>query len=325
MSPYLSIVVTTRNDDYGENQLHRTQVFLRALLHQWRKHRLDAELIVVEWNPPPDRPSIGRALAMAPPPGFPADRLRLVAVDPAIHALCANAGRIALFEWLGKNVGIRRARGRYILATNPDLLFSNELVAFLASQSLDPASYYRIDRLDVWQSVPAHLDVDAQLDFCAKGVYRVSLREETFPIDYHAGEPVPRVTADRMERLRAYLARRGWPTDRVHCNASGDFTLASREHWFAMRGYPELTTHSFADAFACVQAAAAGLREVVLQPPMRLYHQEHDRSEQASRPLTPLAGFIERGNRMLDLHQVEVDNPPTWGLGNMPLPERPLL
>lgn len=322
MNPYISFVVTTRNDDYGENQLHRTNVFLRALLHQWRKHRLDAELVIVDWNPPPGRPPMAQAIDR---PDFLspslASRVRFITVSPNLHALLNNAGRMALFEWLGKNVGIRRARGRFILPTNPDLLFSDELMAWLASEQIDPGSYYRIDRADVWETVPAHLSVDEQLAFCAKGVYRVALKEELFFVDYIGGRIVPRVTADRMMRLRAYLAKRGWPTDRVHCNAAGDFTLASREHWFAMRGYPELTTHSFADSFACVQAAASGLREVVLQEPMRIYHQEHDRSEQARRPLTPMQGFIDRGNRMLDTHQPEVDNPPTWGMGNMPLPE----
>ncbi|MCX5661523.1 MAG: hypothetical protein NTW19_17735 [Planctomycetota bacterium] len=320
MNPYLSFVVTTRNDDYGENQLHRTNVFLRALVHQWRKHRLDAELVVVEWNPPLDRPPITDAIEW--PSDLPKDRVRVVRVSPNLHALLPNAGRMALFEWLGKNVGIRRARGRFILPTNPDLLFSDALMAFLASESLEPGAFYRIDRADVWETVPARLSVDEQLDFCAKGVYRVALREELFFVDYIGGRIVPRVTADRMIRLRAYLAKRGWPTDRVHCNAAGDFTLASREHWFAMRGYPELTTHSFADSFACVQAAAAGLREIVLDEPCRIYHQEHDRSEQARRPLTPMQGFIDRGNRMLDQRLPEVDNPPTWGMGNMPLPEQ---
>ena len=39
---------------------------------------------------------------------------------------------------IAKNVGIRRARGRFMLATNIDIIFSNELVDWLASGPLEP-------------------------------------------------------------------------------------------------------------------------------------------------------------------------------------------
>jgi len=38
---------------------------------------------------------------------------------------------------IAKNVGIRRARGRFVLCTNVDLLFSDKMVRFLAFGRLD--------------------------------------------------------------------------------------------------------------------------------------------------------------------------------------------
>ncbi len=50
-NPYLSVVATARNDNHGGNMLRRMQIFVNGFLEQCRRHQLDAELILVEWNP----------------------------------------------------------------------------------------------------------------------------------------------------------------------------------------------------------------------------------------------------------------------------------
>src|SRR6516165_4483839 len=67
---------------------------------------------------------------------------------------------------IAKNVGLRRARGRYLLATNIDILFSDELCRFLARRELRPGLMYRIDRLDVAGDVPVDAPVPEQLAYC---------------------------------------------------------------------------------------------------------------------------------------------------------------
>ena len=82
-TPYLSAVVTSRNDDHGGNLLPRMQVFTSAFIEQCKRHGLAAELIVVEWNPPPKRPSLADALRWPQDPG--PCRVRLIRVPPEIH------------------------------------------------------------------------------------------------------------------------------------------------------------------------------------------------------------------------------------------------
>ena len=55
-NPYLSIVITSRNDEHGYNALQRMQVSLSGLLEQLEKHKIESELILVDWNRPADRP-----------------------------------------------------------------------------------------------------------------------------------------------------------------------------------------------------------------------------------------------------------------------------
>ena len=65
--------------------------------------------------------------------------MRLLSVAPAAHAWLQQKGELGagpFGEYFAKNVGIRAARGRFVLAHNPDAVFSPELVGFLAGRSL---------------------------------------------------------------------------------------------------------------------------------------------------------------------------------------------
>ncbi len=59
--PLLSVVVVSRNDNHGGNMLQRMQLFVTDWLEQARRYALDSELIIVEWNPLPDRPRLAQA------------------------------------------------------------------------------------------------------------------------------------------------------------------------------------------------------------------------------------------------------------------------
>ena len=65
------------------------------------------------------------------------------------------------------------------------------------------------------------------------------------------------------------------PTE-LHQNACGDFQLMAREHWHALRGYPELEMFSMSiDGVLESMAVAAGIQETVFDMPLCAYHLEH--------------------------------------------------
>jgi hypothetical protein len=175
--PLLSIVVTARNDDHGGGFLHRMQIFVNGLLQQAARCRLASELIVVEWNPPRERPRLAEALSWPATAGPCA--IRIIEVPPAVHSRFACSDRLGLFQMIAKNVGVRRARGRFVLCTNIDVLFSGELMRFFASGRLDNTRMYRIDRFDVPSDVPLQASIDEQLEFCRRHIVRVNLRWRT--------------------------------------------------------------------------------------------------------------------------------------------------
>jgi hypothetical protein len=178
--PYLSVVVTARNDDHGGNLLGRMQTFVNALIGQVKRHRLPLELVVVEWNPPPGRPPLAAALRW--PEDFGPCQVRIVEVPPEVHRRYQHAEALPLYQMIAKNVGIRRARGRFILATNIDIIFSGELFEFLAQRRLESGKMYRIDRYDVMPDVPADAPLEEQLAYCQSHLLRLNAREGTFPL-----------------------------------------------------------------------------------------------------------------------------------------------
>ncbi|MBF0354365.1 MAG: hypothetical protein HQL43_03910 [Alphaproteobacteria bacterium] len=207
--PYLSVIVTSRNDDHGHNLMGRMQAFVDCWFHQAARFNLSCELIIVEWNPPADRPSLFQALS------WPKERstctLRMITVPPEIHARYQHADRLPLYQFTAKNVGLRHARGAFVLATNIDILFSDELMAFLAEGKLDPAKVYRNDRVDVEADVATLKGPVAILEACNRRVIR--LNGPSWTIDLRSGRVYNIFTSsfslklgERYARLRHLLS-----------------------------------------------------------------------------------------------------------------------
>ena len=131
-------------------------------------------------------PSAGGGAALARRTTDPCE-VRFITVPPEIHNRYQHGANLPLYQMIAKNVGIRRARGRFILATNIDILFSDELAAFLGAQQLRTDRMYRIDRHDAMSEVPAGAPIEEQLAYCRSHLIRVNRREGTFEVTPDGG------------------------------------------------------------------------------------------------------------------------------------------
>lgn len=175
-SPYLTVVATARNDDHGGRLLHRLQLFVTSFAAQSDRHGLDAELVLVEWNPPADKPRLIDALHW---PKSAHCLFRVIEVPADLHAGLDHHERLPLFQMIAKNVGIRRAAGRWVLATNVDVLFSDALMRRLARRNFDPRVVYRVDRYDVDDVFVEDEPVTKQLKLASENVIRICRRDRT--------------------------------------------------------------------------------------------------------------------------------------------------
>lgn len=178
--PLLSVVATSRNDDHGASLLRRMQIFTDALIAQCQRHKLSCELILVEWNPPADRPRFIHALRWPRDPS--PCRVRIIEVPEERHLRVRHGAALPLFQMIAKNVGIRRARGRFVLATNIDILFNDALIEYIVAGNLRPGRMYRIDRHDVETHVPVDAPVEEQLRYCETHLIRVNSADGTFDV-----------------------------------------------------------------------------------------------------------------------------------------------
>jgi hypothetical protein len=372
--PILSIVVAARNDAHGGDFLRRMQIFVTGLWEQASKHRFHCELVIVEWNPPADRPRLIEALKW-PERGEPM-AVRIIEVPTELHEKVRHSDKLQLFQMMAKNVGIRRARAPFILVTNVDVLFSDELMKFLASGNLKSRRMYRIDRYDASADIPINTSVEEQLDFCRKHVLRVNTRYGTFKEDripreeprfllliptrlyalmphvWHllsflvaklsshphgvkgVGSPGT-ISAEWLRSLRRHFQPLHLP---LHMQTPGDFTLLSKEDWFALRGYPEFEmSHgmysAYIDSLLCVIAHRDGIVEEVLQDPMRIYHIEHtegrvspwqfkDYARQLGVPMIDSSQFKSIVTRLYKEKRRVIFNSEAWGLGFVNLYEK---
>ena len=268
-APKLSVVAATRNDEHGGNQMARTQLFINGLAEQALRFKLPVELLLVEWNPPPDRPPLAEALSWPRSEWF---APRIVVVSPELHARFPHADGLPLFQMIAKNVGIRRSAAEFVLATNIDILLSDELFASFA-HDLKPDALYRVDRLDIEADL-TRSPLPSPAECRALPWLRAHRQDGTH---YPDGRREPWYARARSRFNRAvWNATHGGALPDLFTWGCGDFTLTTNKVWEGMHGYPEWPMYSFhLDSLALVMAYGAGVEMVTLAPPQVVHHLEH--------------------------------------------------
>ncbi len=143
----LSIILTSRNDDHGEKPLQRLQAMIDNIAYHSARLKPQWELVLVEWNPPADRPCLADVLKFPEP--NPSLQITIVKVPSEFHNTLRHAEKLPLFQMIAKNAGAAKALGKHFLFTNIDIIFSHSMANFLADIPSVKGVYYRTDRLDI--------------------------------------------------------------------------------------------------------------------------------------------------------------------------------
>jgi hypothetical protein len=246
-NPYLSAVFFTRNDGYGGK---RHEAGIKGLLLQAEKHHLRLELIMVEWNPPPGKPLLKDVFPW--PQNLNFCTIKTIVVPASIHARYKFSDKYPVHGTVSFNAGIRRARGEFVLSTTPDILFSDEIIEFLASEKLDKNTMYGINIHHVRGDAALRPTLEKQISYCQKAIRGVS--DIGSPIDYISPEdPI------------------------IQREAPGDFILLPRERWNLIHGYPEIDVVGANTGDLVIHMAyLSGARDVILGEPLRVYHMAHE-------------------------------------------------
>ncbi len=261
----ISIVQYSRYDNHGENLLKRMLLSFYAILEAFETVGIELELIIVDYNPTTKY----LYQILRPNKKLKYSIVRHIVVDSLIHKKFKDYYKLPINNMLARNIGIRRAKGDFILSTGIDVIFSLELVEKL--KKLEKHKLYRVNRLDVNNYI-LNLDFNNLSDilkFCKRNV-----------IDIHFN----------TNKNENYIDP-NIPT--LHTNNCGDFQLTAKENWHYLRGYPEIDLMCIhCDSIFSYMCYFYGLEEEVINA--NFYHIDHE-----SRWLKPIYTHILRNWRML--------------------------
>lgn len=333
-NPYISIILTGRNDNYGGDFKYRLQ---RSVAHTF-KHltdlKIESEIIFVNYNPLPS-PKIENFIDW--PSSNEHVTIRIIDVPPQTHAIIVKeygVKDIMLLEFIAKNVGIRRAAGQYILLTNADIILHEKI--FLIFKSLDKRKYYRANRYDFY-STESYINtekINNVTRIWLKGFYCdfktirnrfiqtsiAKISRYLYYTDYYFKQfcnPIIKLIWGNNYHSKAEM--------KYHCHCSGDFMLMHKQNWHQLRGYWEGSFETLhVDSLLVVQSVSSGLKEEII--PYPIFHQEHDRrydhSPENKMYQKEYFYFQSEAQKMLKNKAPKVYNTESWGLINFDLPEK---
>jgi hypothetical protein len=160
---------------------------------------------------------------------------RAIAVPAGVHQQYGGHPSMPFHEMPAKNIGIRHARGAWVLIANADIVFGRDVITWLANGGHDARALYRAHRIDVPSDVPLN-------EIETPGMQLPSGEGATPPCEY--------------------------------LGAGGDFCFASKALWLELGGFDErvrFTTRG-KDWQFLLSAAESG---VPIRFVGRVYHLDH--------------------------------------------------
>mmetsp|Transcript_14547 Transcript_14547/g.31562 ORF Transcript_14547/g.31562 Transcript_14547/m.31562 type:complete len:1355 (-) Transcript_14547:67-4131(-) len=275
----LSVVLATRNDEYTSRArlLNMLEFVIRGISDAFME--TSAEIVIVEYKPLPEYVSL-RELLRGHDICFGCSvPIRIVTVD-----LPDTPPRF--LEHIAKNIGARRARGRWLMLTTTDVVISSSVFKFIAMEELSTSMYYRMPR----GHLPAALDNTAPYEereqvaskVASKGFIMDEVEEEIWDHgDFLTAVEAPEFSDGSVEWKK--LAHTGACSGNVdpwldEVPGPGDFLLVSKEAYAEVGGAPEVPCTLHIDTLLNCRLYSAGLAMVVLQYPCFLQHMHHTRN-----------------------------------------------
>lgn len=310
MQPYVSIVMATRVDNHEGNFIQRLQNNIDLMAHMVRLYDVSAELLLVEWNP--TNTSLMQAISWptcaigSNQNGVYGDKssdirgclyIRILSVPPHVHAAMPRSDIFKLFEFKAKNVGIARARGRFVITGTPDSLWDPLIFAWLGRELALDDRLYRACRLSLMRPPPSFSILNSSI---SSRVDALISYMHSSPVDSSSLPPPDGTCPVCCEGQGGTTG----PRTRLHfgctCGfgmASGDFVMSSKTMWHRIGGYPEWSVNFHMDSLlnAKFGSVFGGILETTLEG--AVYHQWHARTSKADWPEpmdwpVPMCDFI---------------------------------
>ena len=143
---FLSIVLSCRNDNYpNKNGTKVLEFCINDLIFNLKKINLFFEIILVEYNPPPNKKLL-QVLRLVKANNV---YVKFINVPPVYHVRLKNSAYFPIAQELAFNIGIRRSIGKYIITKNADTILNDYFYQFIRENKLSNKFIYRCPRIDL--------------------------------------------------------------------------------------------------------------------------------------------------------------------------------
>ncbi len=279
----ISAVIVSRNDGYGGHLNERATYCFNSAIDTYD------EVIYVDWN------SETHSLLYDIKDNIQfKGNFKHIVISPEIASVLTNGDPNAqkCCEVLGRNIGLRRATGDYLVSTNIDIIHPKRDQLEETIAQLDIRSFYTISRRHTdWDIIKAfHNDEIPFSEWKSLREYLITNSEER-----HFEETT--VSGDNYSII----------------NCCGDYQIAFREIWNEIRGFEEALIYSlYADTNVQKKALMHGFGLKAIYNPA-LFHIEHGRGG---------GGFLDGINKVTNdpyraiVYQNKTENSDSWGFGD---------
>ena len=291
---YLSVVAASRNDNHGGNLDKRTNLFIKSLAENCKKYQIKSELILVEWNQIPNTKTLSDRLDLVSNEYL---HSKIITVNQDHHLKLPNSDRLKFFQMIAKNVGIRRASGEFILATNIDVILNQKIYEFIAQKKLEKNTIYRCNRHCIDYNYSGNID-DSYLDkftnFIDKKYYsfdtKTNLKHHVqssifrylniFNKDFFKKISIKNLKSIIKKIIFYFKYYNVIPVfffqKKLFTNACGDFTLLDKNSWIKLKGYCELPIYSWhLDSLFLWEARFKKYKFYDFEDKYYIYHMNH--------------------------------------------------
>lgn len=273
----ISAVIVSRDDNYGGNLHHRATLCLKNMVDFYD------EVIYVDWKPFNNVSLFDRIKHNLPTSG----KIKHIRVEKEdINLYIPECINHSIIETIGRNVGIRRATGDWIVSTNIDVICDRPDV-----NNYSKDCFYVGRRRDV----PEH----HHLKVTDMNVFRNELSNSNYP-----KKPYSVIDGKAV-----------WDKDDIWSLVvcCGDFQIAHKDLWYSIKGFEEsMTGRLAADGTVMKKANILGFKTGV-DDKINVFHLDHNSS------------VNREPNEILPMNNVRTQyiewNTPTnkddWGMSNI--------
>ncbi|MBK8659431.1 MAG: hypothetical protein IPN22_11330 [Bacteroidetes bacterium] len=261
--------------------------------HYANLFKIHSEFLVVNYNPIEENSSITEAI------NFPLSayvKFKIITVEASFHNSISHKAirkNVPLYEYIAKNIGIRRATGEYIVSGNPDVIWDVSIFKFIAQKKLQVNCYYRADRADFSGSLPPLLPNYENLQLIRNSVFKMFKKGFKYECGIAKCPSLKILSLEIMNRWHLFRELKIAEYEtlskklnlninynnveyEIHTNASGDFFMMHNSKWHELKGHPENTYLSIhTDSISIAMARYSGLKEKVFF--YLVYHRDHSR------------------------------------------------